>query len=78
MEMLVSLEKASIMGAQEPLASNINIYTRNTVSAAVIVLGSSGASVIKANPKQSNSGSITRNTGGMRSTQASVVYHAFM
>ena len=56
----------------------MNIYTRNTISAAVIVLGSSGTSAIEANPRQSKSGSITRNTGGMSSTQESVVYHALM
>ena len=56
----------------------MNIYTKNTVSAAVIVLGSSGTLVINANPRQSKSGSITSNTGGMSSTQASVVYHALV
>ena len=56
----------------------MNIYARNTVSAAAIVLGSSGTSAIEANPGQSKSGSITRKAGGMSSTQASVVYHALV
>ena len=56
----------------------MNIYARKTVSAAAIVLGSSGTSAIVANPGQSKSGSITSNTGGMSSTQASVVYHTLV
>ena len=56
----------------------MNIYARNTVSVAAIVLVSSGTLVIKVNSGQSKSGSITSNIGGMSSTQASVVYHTLV
>ena len=54
------------------------MYARNTVSAAAITLESTGTSVIEASPGRSKSGRNTTNTGGMSSTQVSVVYHAFV